>query len=133
MALVLSGAGCAVQWVSSYDAVTDEAIQASAKQTEVVITDVLARRSSYEVHKANYREIHGALAAIEQRASLYEKNEAERDTLGKLRKALQNLERIHREIGPFRSAEAEGVRSLYRSLLHHELSKKRSAALTKSL
>lgn len=122
---------CVVSFVAPYDEVTDRAIQESVRQMEVVIADVLSQRSGYERHAAAYREIDGSLAAIELRAGLYEKNEAELETLGKLRKALGNLRRIHQEIGPFRRAEAEGVRSLYRSLLHHELSKQRSASLSK--
>lgn len=42
------------------------------------------------------------------------------------------MERIHREIGPFHLGEAESLRSLFRSLLHHGLAKKRSAALSNS-
>lgn len=115
--------------VGPYDEVTDRAIQDAARQTEVIIADVTIHRGSYEKHAAAYREIDGAIGAIELRAGLYPKNDAEVQIAGKLRAALRNLRTLHQEIGPFRPAEAEGVRSLFRTLLHHELSKKRSAGL----
>lgn len=121
--------GCAVMFVSSYDEVTDREIQDAAKRSEALIGDVLANHTSYAEHAKEYRQIDGALGALEMRASVYQKNEAEIELIKKLRAALQNLQRIHKEIGPFRPAEAEGVRSLFRSLIHHELSKKRSAGI----
>jgi hypothetical protein len=121
--------GCAVMFVSSYDEVTDQQIQDAAKTTEALIGDVLVNRTTYNQHAKDYQEVDGALGALEMRASNYPKNEAEIDLIQKLRVALRNLQRIHKEIGPFRQAEAEGVRSLFRSLIHHELSKKRSAGI----
>ena len=125
-------AGCAVVFVSSYDEVTDQQIQDAAKATEALIGDVLVNRTSYSQHAKDYQQIDGALGALEMRASNYQNNEAEIDLIQKLLAALRNLQRIHKEIGPFRQAEAEGVRSLFRSLIHHELSKKRSANLNKT-
>jgi hypothetical protein len=93
---------------------------------------VLANHTSYREHAKDYQEIDGALGALEMRAANYQNNEAEIKLIQDLRAALRNLRRIHREIGPFRAAEAEGVRSLFRSLIHHELSKKRSASLTQT-
>ena len=119
--------GCAVIFVSSYDEITDREIQEAAKTTEVLIGDVLANQTSYHEHAKEYREIDGALGAL--RAANYQKNEAEIELLQKTRAALRNLQRTHKEIGPFRVAEAEGVRSLFRSLIHHELAKKRSAGI----
>ncbi len=121
--------GCAVVFVSSYDEITDREIQEAAKTTEVLIGDVLANQTSYHKHAKEYREIDGALGALEMRAANYQKNEAEIELLQKTRAALRNLQRTHKEIGPFRVAEAEGVRSLFRSLIHHELAKKRSAGI----
>jgi hypothetical protein len=123
--------GCAVVFVSSYDEVTDQQIQDAAKTTETLIGDVLVNRTSYSQHAKDYQQIDGALGALEMRAANYQNNEAELKLIQDLRAALRNLQRIHREIGPFRQAEAEGVRSLFRSLIHHELSKKRSASLNK--
>jgi hypothetical protein len=124
--------GCAVVFVSSYDQVTDQQIQDAAKTTEALIGDVLANRTGYSQHAKDYQEIDGALGALEMRAANYQNNEAEIKLIQNLRAAMRNLQRIHREIGPFRQAEAEGVRSLFRSLIHHELSKKRSASLNKT-
>jgi len=121
--------GCAVIFVSSYDEITDREIQEAAKTTEVLIGDVLANQTSYREHAKEYREIDGALGALEMRASNYQKNEAEIELIQKTRAALRDLQRTHKEIGPFRLAEAEGVRSLFRSLIHHELAKKRSAGI----
>lgn len=121
--------GCAVMFVGPYDPVTDDAIQDLAKNTEVMIAQVTGGSGSYRRQAAFYREAEGALRAIELRAGLYPKNEAELELTAKLRAAFKNLESIHREVGPFREREAEGVRSLLRSLLHHELSKKRSAGV----
>jgi len=121
--------GCAVMFVSSYDEVTDREIQDAAKRAEALIGDVLANQTSYNEHAKEYRQIDGALGALEMRASAYQKNEAEIELIQKLRAALCNLQRTHKEIGPFRPAEAEGVRSLFRSLIHHELAKKRSAGI----
>jgi hypothetical protein len=123
---------CAVVFVSSYDQVTDQQIQDAAKTTEALIGDVLVNRTSYSQHAKDYQEIDGALGALEMRAANYQNNEAEIKLIQNLRAAMRNLQRIHREIGPFRQAEAEGVRSLFRSLIHHELSKKRSASLNKT-
>ena len=124
--------GCAVVFVSSYDQVTDQQIQDAAKMTEVLIGDVVANGTSYRQHAKDYQEIDGALGALEMRAANYQNNEAEIKLIQDLRAAMRNLRRIHKEIGPFRQAEAEGVRSLFRSLIHHELSKKRSASLNKT-
>ena len=124
--------GCAVVFVSSYDQVTDQQIQDAAKTTEALIGDVLVNRTSYSQHAKDYQAIDGALGALEMRASKYQNNEAEIKLIQNLRAAMRNLRRIHKEIGPFRQAEAEGVRSLFRSLIHHELSKKRSASLNKT-
>ena len=124
--------GCAVVFVSSYDQVTDQQIQDAAKTTEALIGDVLVNRTSYSQHAKDYQEIDGALGALEMRAANYQNNEAEIKLIQDLRAAMRNLRRIHKEIGPFRQAEAEGVRSLFRSLIHHELSKKRSASLNKT-
>jgi hypothetical protein len=121
--------GCAVMFVSSYDEITDQQIQDAAKTTEALIGDVLANRTNYDQHAKDYQEIDGALGALEMRAVNYQKNEAEVDLIKNLRLALRNLQRIHKEIGPFRRSEAEGVRSLFRSLIHHELAKKRSAGI----
>jgi len=104
--------GCAVIFVSSYDEITDREIQEAAKTTEVLIGDVLANQTSYREHAKEYREIDGALGALEMRASNYQKNEAEIELIQKTRAALRDLQRTHKEIGPFRLAEAEGVRSL---------------------
>ena len=124
--------GCAVVFLSSYDQVTDQQIQDAAKMTEALIGDVLVNRTSYSQHAKDYQEIDGALGALEMRAANYQNNEAEIKLIQDLRAAMRNLRRIHKEIGPFRQAEAEGVRSLFRSLIHHELSKKRSAGLNKT-
>ena len=124
--------GCAVVFVSSYDEVTDQQIQDTAKTSEALIGDVLVNRTSYSQHAKDYQQIDGALGALEMRAANYQNNEAELKLIQDLRAALRNLQRIHREIGPFRQAEAEGVRSLFRSLIHLELSKKRSASLNKT-
>lgn len=124
--------GCAVVFVSSYDQVTDQQIQDAAKTTEALIGDVLVNRTSYSQHAKDYQQIDGALGALEMRAANYQNNEAEIKLIQDLRAAMRNLRRIHKEIGPFRQAEAEGVRSLFRSLIHHELSKKKSASLNKT-
>lgn len=123
--------GCAVSFVSGYDPVTDEGIQEVAKKTETIISDVLVNKTGFAGHRENYRQAQGALAAVGLRAELYgEKNKAEREIVGKLKLALGNLEELHRLVGSFRPAEAEGVRSLLRTLMHHELSKKHSSALS---
>ena len=121
--------GCAVMLVGSYDPVTDTAIQELAKNTEVFIAGVTISGDSYSKRANFYNEAEGSLRAIEMRASLYPKNEAELELIARLRAAYKNLRSIHQEVGPFREREAEGVRSLLRSLLHHELSKKRSAGV----
>ena len=126
--LLLSG--CAVSLVAPYDAVTDAAVQEVAQRTETIIADVTQNGTGYAQHRENYREVHGALGAVALRAELYgDKNKAEREVVSRLQQAMRNLERLHRAAGEFRPAEAEGVRSLLRSLLHHELSKKHSSAL----
>ena len=127
--LLLLWTSCAVMLVGPYDPVTDAAVQDLAKETEVFIADVTLGDESYSQHAKFYRKAEGSLRAIELRAGLYPKNEAELALIERLRKAFSNLRSIHREVGPFRASEAEGVRSLLRSLLHHELSKKRSAGV----
>ena len=125
--LLLSG--CAVMLVGPYDPVTDEAVQDLAKETEIFIADVTTSGASYGKHAKFYRQAEGSLRAIEMRAGLYPKNEAELALIGNLRAAFKNLRTTHQEVGPFREREAEPVRSLLRSLMHHELSKKRSAGV----
>jgi hypothetical protein len=122
--------GCAVTFVSAYDPVTDAAIQKSAEKAETIIADVLGNGTAWKAHATHWRELHGSLAAVSLRAGLYgEKNKAEQEVVSRLQQASRDLEELHREVGPFRPAEAAGVRSLFRSLMHHELSKKRSTAL----
>src|SRR5690348_4834425 len=110
IALFLSG--CAAMLVGPYDPVTDAAVQDLAKSTEIFIADVTISGESYSKHARFYREAEGTLRAIELRAGLYPKNEAELELLEKLRLAFKNLRQIHQEVGPFREREAEGVRSL---------------------
>jgi hypothetical protein len=128
--LALLLASCAVTFVAPYDQITDEAVQELAKKTEIFITDVTLARGSYSQHAGFYREVEGSLGAIELRASLYPKNEGELDLINRLRTAFQKLKQIHQEVGPFRPAEAEPVRSLLRSLIQVELAKKRSAGIS---
>jgi hypothetical protein len=120
---------CAVMLVGPYDPVTDAAIQDLAKNTEIFVADVTLSNGAYSEHAKFYREAEGSLRAIQLRAALYPKNEAELALIDNLRAAFKNLRSIHQEVGPFRDREAEPVRSLLRSLLHHELSKKRSAGI----
>jgi hypothetical protein len=89
--------------------------------------------TSYSQHAKDYQEIDGALGALDMRAVNYQNNEAEIKLIQDLRAAMRNLQRIHKGIGPFRQPEAEGVRSLFRSLIHLELSKKRSASINKTM
>ncbi len=120
-------AGCAVSFVSSYDPITDAGIQEVVKKTETIVADVTVNQTPYAQHRAGYREVQGALAGVALRAGLYgEKNAAEQEIIGKLQKSLGNLEKIHRLVGPFRPEEARLTESLLVSLMHHELSKKRS-------
>ena len=127
--LPLLFSSCAVMLVGPYDPVTDEAVQDLAKETEIFIADVTVSGESYSKHAMFYRRAEGQLRAIELRAGLYPKNEAELALITNLRAAFRNLRTSHQEVGPFREREAEPVRSLLRSLLHHELSKKRSAGV----
>lgn len=115
--------------VGPYDPVTDAAVQELAKETEVFIAEVTLGRESYAEHAKFYRKAEGSLRALELRAGIYPKNEAELALIANLRETFVNLRRIHQEVGPFRQSEAEPVRSLLRSLLHHQLSKKRSAGV----
>lgn len=130
--LLLLFSSCAVMFVGPYDQVTDLAIQDLTKKTEVMISSVVQNDASYQQYATFYREAEGALAAIEIRSRLYPKNDDEIDIIGNLKKAYKNLEKIHRTIGSFRLNEATGVRSLLQSLLHHELSKKRSSGISAS-
>lgn len=115
--------------VGPYDPVTDAAVQELAKETEVFIAEVTLGKESYAQQAKFYRQAEGSLRALELRAGIYPKNEAELALIANLRGAFANLRRIHQEVGPFRQNEAEPVRSLLRSLLHHQLSKKRSAGV----
>lgn len=121
--------GCTISLVSSYDEVTDKAVQDLAAKTEAVIADATLNSGSYRKHASFYTEAQGAIAAIEMRSALYKQNEAEIATLGRLRTATRNMGRIHQIAGSLRPAEAEGVRSLLRSLIHHQLAKKRSSQI----
>ncbi|MEZ5384211.1 MAG: hypothetical protein R3F13_01720 [Prosthecobacter sp.] len=127
---VLCVASCTISLVSSYDEVTDKAVQDLAAKTETVIADATTNGGSYRKHAGFYTEAQGSINAIEMRSSLYKQNEAEINTLGKLRTAMHNMGRIHQIAGSLRSEEAEGVRSLLRSLIHHQIAKKRSAQIT---
>ena len=121
-------AGCAITLVAPYDPVTDEALQDLAKKTEILIADVTLTRASYAKHASFYTEADGAIRAIQLRADLYAKNETEKELLKKLQAAYGILRETH-QLGPFRESHAAGVRSLLRSLLHHELSKKRNSGV----
>ncbi len=117
-------------FVGKYDPVTDAAVQSLAKETEIFIADVVQGSRSYGESAQFYRDAEGSLRAMELRAGLYEKNETELQLIAKLRESFKNLRTSHLEIGSFRDREAEPVRSLLRSLLHHQLSKKRSAGVS---
>jgi hypothetical protein len=125
-AMMLSLSGCALSLVSSYDEVTDRAVQELASKTEAVIADATTG-GSYRRHAAFYAQAQGEISAIEMRSAVYQNNEAEIAALGSLRTAMKNMGRIHQIAGSLRPEEADGVRSLLRSLIHHQISKKRSS------
>ena len=124
-------ASCAITLVAPYDPVTDEALQDLAKRTEILIADVTLTRASYAKHASFYTEADGAIRAIQMRADLYAKNETEKDLLKRLQEAFGDLRETH-QLGPFKESHAAGVRSSLRTLLHHELSKKRNSGVARS-
>jgi hypothetical protein len=89
--------GYAVVFVSSYDEITDREIQDAAKTTEALIGDVLVNRTSYHEHAKEYRQIDGALGALEMRATNYQKNEAEIQLIQKLRAAVRQRRKPSRK------------------------------------
>lgn len=126
-AMMLSLSGCAVNLVSSYDEVTDRAVQELASKTEAVIADALSNSGSYRRHAAFYAQAQGEISAIEMRSAVYKNNTDEVTALQSLRTAMKNMGRIHQIAGSLRPEEADGVRSLLRSLIHHQIAKKRSS------
>jgi hypothetical protein len=123
-------AGCAVTFVSPYDPLTDAAVQKSAEQAETIITDVLLNGTKWKQHRDHWKELHAGLAVLKLRtAQDGARNKAEQGLVIRLQEAARLLEETHREDGPFLEEEAAGVRSLLRSLIHHESSKKHSTAL----
>lgn len=120
--------GC-VLWVSRYDPVTDQSIQDLAKKTELTLTKVEVHREPYSKHSDFYIEAEASVRAIKMRSSLYEKNTDEIDLLNDLSVSYENLRQSHDETGYYGRGGAEGTRSILRSLLHHQLSKKASTAL----
>jgi hypothetical protein len=125
--------GCAVSFVSSYDPLTDAAVQKSAEQAETIITDVLLNGTTWKPHRDHWKELHAGLAVLKLRtAQDGARNKAEQGLVIRLQEAARLLEETHREDGPFLEEEAAGVRSLLRSLIHHETSKKQSTALANS-
>jgi len=129
IAVMLSLSGCALSLVSSYDEVTDHAVQELSSKTEAVIADALSNSGSYRRHAAFYPQAQGEISAIEMRSSVYKQNKDEIAALGKLRLAMRNMGRIHQIAGSLRPEEVEGVRSLLRSLIHHQIAKKRSSQI----
>jgi hypothetical protein len=131
-AAVAALAGCApFQFVSTYDPVTDKAVQDLAAKTEAVIADATENGGSFRKHATFYMEAQGMLRAIRMRSEYYgEKNKAEIDTLEDLRASLAGMASSHHIAGNLREEETTGVSSLLRSLIHHQLSKKRSAAVS---
>lgn len=120
--------GCAF-WAAPYDPVTDEAIQNLASKTELTLTKVTLHKEPYSQHAEFYVEAEAAVRSIELRSQLYRENEAEIALLNKLSSSYQLLKTSHDETGGFGRGAAEGTRSILRSLLHHQLSKKSSSAL----
>jgi hypothetical protein len=124
--LLFQFAGCTlpnVQMVASYDPVTDRSIQDLSAKTEVVIKDVTQTQAPFSKYSGYYSETDASLRELEIRTAATPKNEEETHLIKNLRAAVGNLKRTHEEVGPFRVSEAEGVRSLFRTLISLEKSK----------
>jgi hypothetical protein len=126
------GACRTVSFVAPYDAVTDAAIQNAAQKMEAIFSDAAATGAGHAKYKDDYREAHGALAAVAMRAEIYDeaKNRGEITAARNLQQTLRNLERLHRGAGSLRNTDVATARLQMRLLMQHELAKKRSAAIT---
>jgi hypothetical protein len=122
-------AGCAVQFVSPYDALTDEAIQQAVLKAETIFAKVTRSNASHAQVREDYRELEAMLAVVATRAAIdKKKNQFELGLVEKFREEVAELEAFHRDVGPYRASRLESTRVTIGSLLHHEKSKKAATA-----
>ena len=118
-------AGCAVSFVSPYDALTDQAIQQASVKVETIFSKVTVGKLPHAQTRDDYRELDGQLAVIATRASIHgDKNKAEQEVVRLLQEEMTELEAFHRNVAPYRVSQLAGARSILRSLLHHQKGKK---------
>jgi hypothetical protein len=122
-------AGCAVQFVSPYDALTDEAIQQAVLKAETIFAKVTATNASHAQTREEYRELDAMLNVIATRASIAgKKNQSELDLIKQIQAEMADLEAFHRDVAPYRASRIAITRVNFAALLHHEKGKKAATA-----
>lgn len=132
LALVLLGAGCAVQMVAAYDEQTDKAVSALQRKMETLFVDLESQAGTPQADHANYlafyKEVRVDISAIHMRARARPNNELTVEQIGLLRDSLGRLEEIHR-IGITDAAVIAPLRaqfeSAFVSILKFEMAKRR--------
>jgi hypothetical protein len=118
-------AGCAVQFVSPYDVITDEAIQGAILKAETIFSKVTVANAPYAQVRTEYRELEAMLNVISTRAAMGgTKNQYEQGLVTKLKEEMADLEAFHRNVAPYRASRIASTRVIFASLLHHEKGKK---------
>lgn len=126
--LLLLG-GCAVSFVSPYDAMTDAAIQEAAVKAETIFAKVAVNKAGHASTAGDYRELDGMLAVLAMRAEVKgEKNATEQGRVASLRREMAALEKTHVETGPYRVSATSNARRVLRALIHHQESKQAASA-----
>ena len=132
LALVLCGAGCAVQMVAAYDEQTDKAVSALQRKMETLFVDLESQagtpQADYDNYAAFYKEVRVDISAIHTRAQARPDNKLTVEQIGRLRDSLAKLEEIHR-IGITDAAVIAPLRaqfeSAFVSVLKFEMAKRR--------
>ena len=124
--------GCAVQWVSAYDEVTDRDATALLRATEAHLARLQQEEGQpgavYDHHKEFYADAHAAIAVLSARAKGMEDNSITVRQLEELAEQYRKFEALHRS-GPLGGTEIQIVRNQVEAglgaVIAFELAKKR--------
>ena len=132
--LLLSLAGCAVQFVAPYDAVFDAGVSTLHQETNASLAN-LAVGGSFSSNRKFYQETNAKIDALRLRAELYgaDKNKGTLKQLDLLKASFGDLAELH-QAGPLTGESGRIARELinvqFRALLQTELAKKRSSGVS---
>ena len=123
-------AGCAVNFVATYDETTDRLLTDLSMKTETAVVRADNGQLTAEDRDKFYDESLGTVRTLKARSALFAKNEDEVTALGVLEERYENLRK--RGAAP-RSSLAGGLRGSLLDLQQIQIAKKRSSIFSAGL